>query len=72
MLVSQKPRGTIASLTSTQRELQSPNGSWWNIGRVGARVGHVDFMFVPISFALGSNFRWNMDFSALISENVVS
>ena len=53
-----------------QHEPIMPNVSWWNIGcvgspRVGARIGHVDFMlFVSISFALGSQrkrgFQWNM------------
>ena len=52
---------------------RNPNASQWNIGCVGspgigACVGHVHFMlFVPISFALGSqrecSFQWNMGYT---------
>ena len=63
----------------TQSDSQSPNvrpnASWWNIvcvgfHRVGAGVGHVDFMlFVSISFALGIQsepvFWWNMGFTCI-------
>ena len=49
----------------TQRE---PNMSRWNIGHIGspsimARVGHVYFMLlVSISFALGSQFRFPLEY----------
>ena len=53
---------------STQHD---PNASRWNIGPIGARVGHVHLMlFASISFALGSHhkrgFQWNMDFKLRI------
>ena len=68
------PQFTQRDPLYTQRDHLStccdPNATRRNIGRVGssrigACVGHVDFMlFVSISFALGSkrkrNFRWNM------------
>ena len=82
MLVSEKPRGPNASTSQANAtanqanaSARNPNGTRWNIGcvgspRVGARIGHVDFMlFVSISFALGSQrkcvFQWNMGFSEI-------
>ena len=76
MLVSKKASRTQCNASQTLREASRtqhyPNASRWNIGRVGsprvgARVGHVHFMFfVLISFALDSqrkpSFQWNMGF----------
>ena len=60
-------RGPImpnASQKIAQHELIMPNVTW--VRKSWVWVGHVDFMFVSISFSLGSqrehNFRWNMDF----------
>ena len=83
MLVSEKPRGNKASasqpnVSASQPKVSAnnpnvtPNASRWNIGsvgspRVGARLGHVDFiLFVSISFTLGSQCGrgwWNMGLS---------
>ena len=55
--------------TRTLKFALPPNASRWNIGGVGspmrgAGIGHVYFMFVSISFALGGqrelSFQWNM------------
>ena len=69
-----KASQTLRESSRTQRH---PNGSRWNIGRVGStRVGayvlHVHFIFyVLVLFALGSqrepSFQWNMGLSATIS-----
>ena len=46
---------------------RNPNASQWNIGGVGAGIGHVHFrLFVSISFAFGGQLKcslqWNMGF----------
>ena len=76
MLVSEKPCGPNANTCGLNADPCGPNMSMCNIGRVGhprigACVGHVDFMlFVLISFALSgqhkSVFQWNMGFSQLL------
>ena len=74
----------ICKASRTQRECQSTqrntNTSRWNIGRVwspriGACIGHVDFMlFVSISCTLDSqrehSFWWNMGLSNRCMESV--
>ena len=51
--------------TLNLKVLPTPDTSQWNIGGVGAGVGHVHFMlFMSISFAWGTQrklvFQWNM------------
>ena len=63
MLVSKKPGVPNAIANQPSESTNQPNAtvhqsnvSGWNIGHVGAWVGHVDFtFFVSISFALDAN-----------------
>ena len=77
MLVSRNSCGPNTTQNLPNATLNLPNARRWNIGCVGSRVGHVDFMlFVSISFAMSSQrecgFQWNMGFKPIFHCNAKS